>query len=103
MQADVDRLFQIGRVFYRVSIDSIGESRLLYITHYYLDYISEDGRDVRFRELVRMDSDWRISPTDTVFGEGTREDALKFLVTRDGLSAKIAETSQQLENALQQP
>jgi hypothetical protein len=89
-------MLQIGKVFYRVSIAPMGASKLLYVTHYYLDTMSEDGQ-ITFRELVKLDLEWRISPTPTIFGDGTKEAALRFLVTREGLAAKISEVSSELE------
>jgi hypothetical protein len=84
-------MFRVGQVFYRVSLETIGESKILYVTHYYLDRADESGNALRFRELLWMDGQWQISPTDTVFGDGTEKDVLSFLVLKSGLAAKITE------------
>ena len=84
-------MFRVGQVFYQVSLATIGESRILYVAHYYLDRVDQDGNALSFRELLRMDGVWQISPTDTVFGDGSEKDVLRFLVLKGGLAARITE------------
>lgn len=89
-------MFRVGQVFYHASLPTVGESKILFVAHYYLDRVDDGGKDLRFRELVRIDGEWRISSTDTVFGDGTETDVLKYLVMKNGLAEKITQLTERL-------